>query len=231
MSHLGAAHATELGADGSPVLRLTVSGVSSSLPLRKDADGRLGLQFAEGTPSGSVQGAVIASVLPRSAARDAGLRGGDLVRTMLCTMACIMLCTMACTCARVRARVRAHICVRVAHVRGACPCAARRARPSPAACARVQVVAVGEQPVHDIAAAREAISSAARGLTLVVWRPRADAPGGEEPVAGQPRPSSTELDDEGRHALRQEWYFTADAAQGLPEGALLYEDLTVPVQR
>ena len=167
MSHLGAAHATELGADGSPVLRLSVSGVSSSLPLRKDADGRLGLQFAEGTPSGSVQGAVIASVLPRSAARDAGLRGGDLVRTMLCTMAC--------TCARVRARVRAHICVRVAHVRGACPCAARRARPSPAACARVQVVAVGEQPVHDIAAAREAISSAARGLTLVVWRPRADA--------------------------------------------------------
>ena len=95
----------------------------------------------------------------------------------------------------------------------------------------MQVVAVGEQPVHDIAAAREAISSAARGLTLVVWRPRADAPGGEEPVAGQPRPSSTELDDEGRHALRQEWYFTADAAQGLPEGALLYEDLTVPVQR
>ena len=223
MSHLGAAHATELGADGSPVLRLSVSGVSSSLPLRKDADGRLGLQFAEGTPSGSVQGAVIASVLPRSAARDAGLRGGDLVRTMLCIMAC--------TCARVRARVRAHICVRVAHVRGACPCAARRARPSPAACARVQVVAVGEQLVHDIAAAREAISSAARGLTLVVWRPRADAPAGEEPVAGQPRPSSTELDEEGRHALRQEWYFTADAAQGLPEGALLYEDLTVPVQR
>ena len=119
MSHLGAAHATELGADGSPVLRLSVSGVSSSLPLRKDADGRLGLQFAEGTPSGSVQGAVIASVLPRSAARDAGLRGGDLVRTMLCTMACIMVCTMACTCARVRARVRAHICVRVARASAA----------------------------------------------------------------------------------------------------------------
>ena len=56
LSHLGAAHATELGADGSPVLRLSVSGVSSSLPLRKDADGRLGLQFAEGTPS--VQGTV-----------------------------------------------------------------------------------------------------------------------------------------------------------------------------
>ena len=111
MSHLGAAHATELGADGSPVLRLSVSGVSSSLPLRKDADGRLGLQFAEGTPSGSVQGAVIASVLPRSAARDAGLRGGDLVRTMVCIMVC--------TCARVRARVRAHICVRVARASAA----------------------------------------------------------------------------------------------------------------
>ena len=123
MSHLGAAHATELGADGSPVLRLSVSGVSSSLPLRKDADGRLGLQFAEGTPSGSVQGAVIASVLPRSAARDAGLRGGDLVRTMVCTMVCIMGRTMVrimvCTCARVRARVRAHICARVARASAA----------------------------------------------------------------------------------------------------------------
>ena len=132
---------------------------------------------------------------------------------------------------RVCACACAYLCACGTCLRGACPCAARRARPSPAACARVQVVAVGEQPVHDIAAAREAISSAARGLTLVVWRPRADAPGGEEPVAGQPRPSSTELDDEGRRALRQEWYFTADAAQGLPEGALLYEDLTVPVQR
>ena len=107
MSHLGAAHATELGADGGPVLRLSVSGVSASLTLRKDADGRLGLQFVEGTPSGSVQGAVVASVLPRSAARDAGLRGGDLVY--------IMVGIMVCTCAGVRARARVHICVRVAH--------------------------------------------------------------------------------------------------------------------
>ena len=95
----------------------------------------------------------------------------------------------------------------------------------------LQVVAVGDQLVFDVAAARDCIGNAARGLTLVIWRPRADAPGGDEPVAGQSRPSSTELGSEGRHALRQEWYFTADAKAGLPEGALLYEDLTVPVQR
>tara|TARA_B100000795_G_scaffold233037_1_gene191572 strand:+ start:585 stop:866 length:282 start_codon:yes stop_codon:yes gene_type:complete len=93
------------------------------------------------------------------------------------------------------------------------------------------VVAVGDQLVFDVAAARDCIGNAARGLTLVIWRPRADAPGGDAPVAGQSRPSSTELGSEGRHALRQEWYFTADAKAGLPEGALLYEDLTVPVQR
>ena len=51
----------------------------------------------------------------------------------------------------------------------------------------------GAQLVFDVAAARDCIGSAARGLTLVTWRPRADAPGGVEPVAGQSRPSSTEL--------------------------------------
>ena len=174
-----------------------MSGVSTSVPLRKDADGRLGLQFVEGTPSGSVQGAVVASVLSRSAARDAGLRGGDLVRMHA---------------------VHAYAVHAYALFTAHCSLAYSRL---------LQVIAVGDQLVFDVAAARDCIGNAARGLTLVTWRPRADAPGGDEPLAGQSRPSSTELDSEGRHALRQEWYFTADAKVGLPEGALLYEDLTV----
>ena len=191
----------DLATDAGPVVSLVVSGVSTSVPLRKDADGRLGLQFVEGTPSGSVQGAVVASVLSRSAARDAGLRGGDLVRMHA-----------------VPAYAVPAYAVFTAH----CSLAYSRL---------LQVIAVGDQLVFDVAAARDCIGNAARGLTLVTWRPRADAPGGDEPLAGQSRPSSTELDSEGRHALRQEWYFTADAKAGLPEGALLYEDLTVPVQR
>ena len=192
----------DLATDAGPVVRLVVSGVSTSVPLRKDADGRLGLQFVEGTPSGSVQGAVVASVLSRSAARDAGLRGGDLVR-----MHAVPAYAVPAYAVPAYAVLTAH-----------CSLAYSRL---------LQVIAVGDQLVFDVAAARDCIGNAARGLTLVTWRPRADAPGGDEPVAGQSRPSSTELDSEGRHALRQEWYFTADAKVGLPEGALLYEDLTV----
>jgi len=166
----GGAHAMDLAKNtAGPVLRLSVSGVSTSVPLRKDADGRLGLQFVEGTPCGSVQGAVVASVLPRSAARDAGLRSGDLV------------------------------------------------------------VAVDDQLTFDVAAARAGIGSAARGLTLIIHRPRVDAPDGEEPPPLAGRASSSDLDSEGRNARRQEWYFTTDARAGLPEGATLYEDLTAPV--
>ena len=192
----------DLATDAGPVVSLVVSGVSTSVPLRKDADGRLGLQFVEGTPSGSVQGAVVASVLSRSAARDAGLRGGDLVR-----MHAVPAYAVPAYAVPAYAVLTAH-----------CSLAYSRL---------LQVIAVGDQLVFDVAAARDCIGNAARGLTLVTWRPRADAPGGDEPLAGQSRPSSTELDSEGRHALRQEWYFTADAKMGLPEGALLYEDLTV----
>ena len=119
----------------------------------------------------------------------------------------------------------------VVHAYAGCAYALLTAHGSLACTLLLQVVAVGEQLVFDVAAARDCIGSAARGVTLVLSRPRADAPGGDEPVAGQSRPSSTELDSDGRHALWQEWYFTADAKLGLPEGALLYEDLTVPVQR
>ena len=158
----GGLHAMELAKeDKGGVLKLVVCGVSHAVPIRKDADGRLGLQFVEGTPSGSVQGAVIASVLPRSAAREAGLRNGDLL------------------------------------------------------------VAVDEQLVSDVATARDCIGNAARGLTLVIWRPRADAAADEAgPSALASAASEGKIDGESQRG----WYFSTDLQSGrsLPDGALLY---------
>ena len=176
----GGQQAMEMAKEAGPLVRLVVSGVSTAIPIRKDADGRLGLQFVDGTPNGSVpssaQGATIASVLPRSAAKDAGLRPGDLV------------------------------------------------------------VAVDDEIVLDVWTARDAIGRRTeRSLTLVVWRPRVDAPTVTGGLGGGPNPgraNASSLDGESQKALRQEWYFATDLqTRALPEGAAMYEDLTVPVGR
>ena len=60
-------------------VRLVVAGHSVAIPLRKGADGRLGLGFAHGPAPRGAQGALITDVMPRSAAHQAGLRNGDLL--------------------------------------------------------------------------------------------------------------------------------------------------------
>ena len=168
----GGQQAMEMAKEAGPLVRLVVAGVSTAIPIRKDADGRVGLQFVDGTPSGSMRGAVIASVLPRSAAKDAGLRPGDLV------------------------------------------------------------VAVDEEMVLDVMAARDSIGRSERSLTLVVWRPRVDAPTGGPGGPTPGRANASSLDSESQKALRQEWYFATDLqTRALPEGAPMYEDLTVPMER
>ena len=172
---MGGQQAMDMAKEAGQLVRLVVSGVSTAVPIRKDAEGRLGLQFTDATPNGAVQGAVVASVLPRSGAKDAGLRPGDLV------------------------------------------------------------VAVDDEMVFGSMAARDAIGRSERSLTLVVWRPRLDNPssaGG--PTPGRPNAGSMAgaRDSERQKALWQEWYFTTDVqTHALPEGAAMYEDLTVPVER
>ena len=74
----GGQHAMDLARDAGPIVRLVVTGVSSAVPIRKDADGRLGLQFVEATPSRAVVGAVVAS-LKSSQAISSRLKSSQVV--------------------------------------------------------------------------------------------------------------------------------------------------------
>ena len=93
-------------------------------------------------------------------------------------------------------------------------------------------VAVDEEMVLDVMAARDSIGRSERSLTLVVWRPRVDAPTGGPGGPTPGRANASSLDSESQKALRQEWYFATDLqTRALPEGAPMYEDLTVPMER
>lgn len=60
-------------------LKLTVSGISVEVMVRKDADGRLGLSFATAGPPRHVQGAVISEAVARGEAARGGVRVGDVL--------------------------------------------------------------------------------------------------------------------------------------------------------